>query len=73
MDEITAATPNEDCAAQAEAVAAPDLALSSARRMSRLAKAWRWLRPVLGIALLGYLVWRVNWREIGEVLAEEKM
>lgn len=34
----------------------------------RLRKAWRWLRVVLGIALLGYLVWRIDWREIGRVL-----
>jgi uncharacterized membrane protein YbhN (UPF0104 family) len=34
-----------------------------------LAAAWRWLRPLFGLGLLAFLLWRVDWQELTRIVS----
>jgi len=33
-------------------------------------RLWRWLRPVVGLGLLVFLLWRVDWREMARIVSQ---
>jgi uncharacterized membrane protein YbhN (UPF0104 family) len=33
-------------------------------------RLWRWLRPVFGLGLLAFLLWRVDWQELTRILSQ---
>ncbi len=33
-------------------------------------KLWRWLRPLVGLGLLAFLLWRVDWREMAGIISQ---
>jgi hypothetical protein len=33
----------------------------------------RWLRPLVGLALLAFLLWRVNWLELGQIARQARL
>jgi uncharacterized protein (TIRG00374 family) len=33
-------------------------------------KLWRWLRPLVGLGLLAFLLWRVDWREMARIISQ---
>ena len=44
------------------------LALSSRRRIEGLSKGW--LRPLFGLGLLAFLLWRVDWQELTRIVGQ---
>ncbi len=38
-----------------------------------LAAAWRWLRPLFGLGLLAFLLWRVDWQELNCIVSQASL
>ena len=54
-------------------VTTPPLSLPPAGGMKEggtLAAAWRWLRPLFGLGLLSFLLWRVDWQELTHIISQ---
>ena len=51
-----------------QVAAAGDRTLASTWR-----KVWRWLRPLFGLGLLAFLLWRVDWQELTRILRQASL
>jgi uncharacterized protein (TIRG00374 family) len=36
-------------------------------------KLWRWLRPLFGLGLLAFLLWRVDWQELTRIVSQASL
>jgi uncharacterized protein (TIRG00374 family) len=36
-------------------------------------RLWRWLRPLFGLGLLAFLLWRVDWQELTRILSQASL
>jgi len=36
-------------------------------------RLWRWLRPIVGLGLLAFLFWRMDWREMARIVSQANM
>ncbi|MBC8448155.1 MAG: flippase-like domain-containing protein, partial [Chloroflexi bacterium] len=45
----------------------------SADQVALARRLWRWLRPAIGLGLLAFLLWRVDWQEMGRIVSQASL